>query len=90
MKSRMAHPAPRLRAAGDLDRGRAALADSRWREARRAFEAALTREESAEAFEGLGLAAWWLDAAPIVFEARLRAYRLYLCLLYTSPSPRDS
>ena len=78
MKSRLAHPAPRLRPAGDLDRGRAALADSRWREARRAFEAALTREESAEAYEGLGLAAWWLDAAPIVFEARSRAYRLYL------------
>lgn len=34
-------------------------------------------EESAEALEGLGSAAWWLDEIDKVFVARERAYRLY-------------
>jgi hypothetical protein len=35
----------------------------------------LRREETAESFEGLGLAAGWLDLADLVFENRERAYR---------------
>ena len=35
------------------------------------------RKKSREALEGLGLAAWWLDLADIVFDTRERAYRLY-------------
>jgi len=31
-----------------------------------------------EALEGLGIAAWWLDQADTVFDAREHAYRLYL------------
>ena len=30
------------------------------------------------ALEGLGLAAWWLDLADIMFDARERAYRMFL------------
>ena len=56
----------------------AALARGAWAEARTAFEAVLAQEEIPEAFEGLGLAAWWLDLADLVFEARERAYRLFL------------
>ena len=40
--------------------------------------AALSARETPEALEGLGLAAWWLDAADVVFDTRERAYRLYL------------
>jgi DNA-binding NarL/FixJ family response regulator len=55
----------------------AALARGAWEDARRDFTSALAESESPEAFEGLGLAAWWLDDAAIVFDSRERAYRLY-------------
>src|SRR5690242_17288676 len=58
--------------------GDEALARGDWSGARDAFDAALRVRESAEALEGLGLAAWWLDIADVVFDARERAYRLYL------------
>jgi DNA-binding NarL/FixJ family response regulator len=48
-----------------------------WPEARAAYEEALRERESPEALEGLGMAAWWLDVADVVFDARERAYRLY-------------
>jgi LuxR family transcriptional regulator, maltose regulon positive regulatory protein len=38
---------------------------------------ALALEETPEALEGLGLAAWWLDHTDVVFDARERAYRAY-------------
>lgn len=38
---------------------------------------ALSREETPEALEGLGAAAWWLDDATATFESRERAYRLF-------------
>jgi ATP/maltotriose-dependent transcriptional regulator MalT len=37
----------------------------------------LRERESPEALEGLALAAWWLDDAEAVFDAREQAYRLY-------------
>ncbi len=58
--------------------GREALSRGAWAEARAAFETSLASGESADALEGLGLAAWWLDDADTVFDARERAYRLYL------------
>jgi LuxR family transcriptional regulator, maltose regulon positive regulatory protein len=58
--------------------GDQALARGEWGEARAAFEAALRLRELPEALEGLGTAAWWLDLADTVFNARERAYRLYL------------
>ncbi|MGE0042423.1 MAG: LuxR C-terminal-related transcriptional regulator [Vicinamibacterales bacterium] len=60
-----------------LDAGRAALERGDWLAARLAFESALGAGDHAEALEGLGLAAWWLDDAARVFDARERAYRLY-------------
>lgn len=64
--------------AADLARGRAALDQGAWREAEQAFRRALATDDSPEALEGLGLAAWWLDEADVVFDARERAYRGYL------------
>jgi len=60
-----------------LDAGQAALARGDWPAARLAFDTALQAEESPEALEGLGLAAWWLDQADVMFDVRERAYRLY-------------
>jgi len=60
-----------------LRAGRAALARGAWAEARASFEAALREEESAEAWEGLSWAAWWLDDVDACFDARERAYRGY-------------
>ncbi len=60
-----------------VQRGREALARGAWEDAEVTFTRALTHEESAEALEGLGLAAWWLDRFDGVFDARERAYALY-------------
>ncbi len=58
--------------------GDEALARGAWVEACHAFEAVLCIAEVPEALEGLGSAAWWVDSADVVFDARERAYRLYL------------
>src|ERR1051325_11336939 len=58
--------------------GTEALAAGAWADARQAFEAALAIQDTPEALDGLGLAAWWLDEADLVFESRERAYKLYL------------
>jgi LuxR family maltose regulon positive regulatory protein len=60
-----------------LSKGWAALSEGSWEEARAIFEQELEAGESAEAVEGLSWAAWWLDDAEAVFDARERAYRLY-------------
>ena len=54
-----------------------ALADGRWADARTLFRQALSAGERPEALEGLSWAAWWLDDAPTVFDARSRAYALF-------------
>lgn len=56
----------------DCQAGDQALATGAWTEARQAYESALAVRESAEALEGLGVAAWWLDLADVVFDARER------------------
>jgi ATP/maltotriose-dependent transcriptional regulator MalT len=61
----------------DLTTGRSALEAGEWSEAQRAFERSLEIEETPEALEGLGLAAWWLDRADVVFDSRERAFRAY-------------
>ena len=61
----------------DLAAGRRALEAGAWQDARLAFERSLQVEEAPEALEGLGLAAWWLDLADIVFDSRERAFRAY-------------
>ena len=60
----------------DLAAGQRALDAGAWQEARLAFERQLKIAETPEALEGLGLAAWWLDLADIVFDSRERAFRL--------------
>jgi len=60
-----------------LRAGSAALARGAWEEARGCFAEARAWQETPEALEGLGMAAWWLDDAMVTFDARERAYRLY-------------
>jgi len=60
-----------------LSAGREAIARGAWEEARVFFEAALRKEETAEALEGLGMAAWWLDDAAVTLDIRERAFHLY-------------
>jgi len=60
-----------------LAAGRGALARGDWESAYQAFENVLQLEDRPDALEGLGLAAWWLDLADVVFDARERAYRGY-------------
>lgn len=68
----------RRRAGGwRLEDARAALSRGAWKEARTGFEAICARGETAEALEGLGWAAWWLDDLVVSIELRERAYRLY-------------
>ena len=62
----------------DCHAGDEALAAGAWTDARQAYESVLAVHESAEALEGLGVAAWWLDLADVVFDSRERAYRLFL------------
>ena len=57
--------------------GWASLRQGDWATARTAFEEALDAAESGDALEGLSWAAWWLDDAETVFDARERAYRRY-------------
>jgi DNA-binding NarL/FixJ family response regulator len=65
-------PSTTVRAAGWAE-----LGAGRWQEARTLFDEALAAGETAEGYEGLSWAAWWLDDAETVFDARERAYRLY-------------
>jgi ATP/maltotriose-dependent transcriptional regulator MalT len=60
-----------------VERGREALARGGWEEARSCFEEALAGAESAEAWEGLSWAAWWLEDGAGAIEARERAYGLF-------------
>lgn len=60
-----------------LARGRNALSCGAWAEARTLFETVLHHEETAEAWEGVGLASWWMDDEETIFKARERAYLLY-------------
>jgi DNA-binding NarL/FixJ family response regulator len=60
-----------------LDAGWKALAEGQWEEARASFARVLEREETAEALEGLGWAAWWLNDSDATFSARERAYQRY-------------
>lgn len=66
------HPVSDLLQAGWAD-----LREGRWQAGRGCFQAALAEEETPEALEGLSWAAWWLDDAETVFEAREQAYRSY-------------
>jgi ATP/maltotriose-dependent transcriptional regulator MalT len=68
-----------VRAAPDesIERGRDALARGGWDEARVCFEQALERSDSAQAWDGLSWACWWLEDGETTIQAREHAYRLY-------------
>jgi tetratricopeptide (TPR) repeat protein len=68
---------PEATASGPLATGWSQLGEGEWAAASASFEAAVAREETPEALEGLSWAAWWLDDADTVFDARERAYHLY-------------
>ena len=65
------------RVGDDIREGTRALEAAGWAEARRAFEAALERGESAEASEGLGLALWFLGDVAAGISCRERAFATY-------------
>ena len=64
--------------AASLDAGWAALGKGDWEGARGAFEESLSEGETPEALEGLGWVGHMLNADRLTFDARERAYRLYL------------
>ena len=70
--------AEELMRAAPLDAGWAALSAGEWESARAAFEESLADGETAEALEGMGLAGQMLNEDQLTFDARERAYRLYL------------
>ncbi len=65
-------------AAAALRAGETHLARAEWAAARRAYGEAVVSGPSPAAYEGLSWAAWWLDDADTVFDARQRAYQGYL------------
>ncbi|HSK97466.1 MAG TPA: hypothetical protein VK891_12680, partial [Euzebyales bacterium] len=60
-----------------LETGRAALDAGRWADARVAFEAALSDDESADACSGLAAALWWLGENQASVAYYRRAYALH-------------
>lgn len=61
-----------------LDAGWAALSRGDWERAKAAFEESLAEGEAPEALEGIGWAGHMLNEDGVTFDARERAYRLYL------------
>jgi len=64
--------------ASPLDAGWTALSGGDWERARGFFEQSLVDDETPEALEGLGWAGHMLNEDRLTFNARERAYRLYL------------
>ncbi len=61
-----------------LKKGRQALASGEWGKAKDLLEKALAADESAEVYEELAWAYWWLNDAVQVFDLRSKAYNLFL------------
>ena len=61
-----------------LFRGREALSTGEWEKSKDLLEEALETNESAEVYEELAWAYWWLNDAVKVFDLRTRAYNLFL------------
>lgn len=62
----------------DVDAGFLALDRGEWAAAAKAFEAALARDESADALDGLGQAHWWAGELTTAIDLRTRAYAAYI------------
>src|SRR5437763_6272740 len=61
-----------------LDAGWTALKEGDWTGAQAAFEKSLSEGETPEALEGMGWVGHMLNTAELTFDARERAYRLYV------------
>ena len=61
-----------------LNKGKQALSTGEWEKARELLYKALTEDESAEVYEELGWACWWLNDTSGVFNYRLKAYNSFL------------
>lgn len=61
-----------------LNKGRQAFSIGKWEKARELLERALKEEESAEVYEELAWACWWLNDVSGTFENRSKAYNLFL------------
>lgn len=64
--------------ADPLDAGWAALSGGDWKRARTFFEEALSQDETPEALEGMGWVGHMLNEDRLTFDARGRAFRLYV------------
>ncbi|MFI6680129.1 LuxR C-terminal-related transcriptional regulator [Kribbella sp. NPDC050470] len=60
-----------------VEAGRAALSRGAWPDARLQFGRAIEAAATAEAYEGLSWANWWLEDVAACLQAREQAYRLY-------------
>jgi len=74
----MGHSSGELMHADPREVGWVALCQGDWEGAKAAFEESVAAGESPEALEGLGAAAQMLNDDGLTFDARERAYRLYL------------
>jgi ATP/maltotriose-dependent transcriptional regulator MalT len=61
-----------------LNKGREALSTGEWEKARSFLEEASKKEESAEVYEELAWACWWLNDASAVLNYRSKAYNLFI------------
>jgi DNA-binding CsgD family transcriptional regulator len=61
-----------------LNKGRNALSLGEWKQAKNFLRESIAAEISAEAYEELASASWWLNETSAVFEYRLKAYNLFL------------
>lgn len=61
-----------------LQESKIAMANGRWKEARDLLEQHLEQAHSAELFEALARACWWLNDFPPLFQYRLRAYEAFV------------
>ncbi|MDP4284945.1 MAG: LuxR C-terminal-related transcriptional regulator [Bacteroidota bacterium] len=61
-----------------LDNANKSLLAANWEAARYILENALKENPSAEVYEAMAKACWWLNDAPAVFETRSKAYQLFL------------
>ncbi|HET7117978.1 MAG TPA: LuxR C-terminal-related transcriptional regulator [Hanamia sp.] len=61
-----------------LDKANKALLAANWQQAKSILENAVVENPSAEVYEAMAKACWWLNDAPAVFENRTKAYQLYL------------
>ncbi|HEY7159846.1 MAG TPA: LuxR C-terminal-related transcriptional regulator [Acidobacteriota bacterium] len=61
-----------------LQESREAMGSGRWKEARHLLEHQLQQNPTAEVFEELAKACWWLNDFTALFDYRLRAYEAFI------------